>query len=314
MALAVSFFLFLFHIPDVNKRYIERRNEMSKKIELGKEYRFAGYDWIAVLCDNSNGVILQSLGITSGPWPGYKMEEYGNSQYYSSDISSINDYDEKTRKLYERIKGVEKKYSAREEGLYFPAGYVAGTNKVWRKALVTLAERAMDYVWLGTVRGKAALYISPCAGADYYLKSYCNQEKSCVIAPAFYLDLSKVSVDDEEILIGGESAAGNMENMEKSRKFGIALKEKPGMDGLTKQDVAELYDMLDGEEAFPLELEPDFVESSAMGFITPEAAEALEYEYQTGLREFVVNILDDMENESEDGTYEYKGIRIHLSR
>lgn len=314
MALAVSFFLFLFHIPDVNKRYIERRNEMSKKIELGKEYRFAGYDWIAVLCDNSNGVILQSLGITSGPWPGYKMEEYGNSQYYNSDISSINDYDEKTRKLYERIKGVEKKYSAREEGLYFPAGYVAGTNKVWRKALVTLAERAMDYVWLGTVRGKAALYISPCAGADYYLKSYCNQEKSCVIAPAFYLDLSKVSVDDEEILIGGESAAGNMENMEKSRKFGIALKEKPGMDGLTKQDVAELYDMLDGEEAFPLELEPDFVESSAMGFITPEAAEALEYEYQTGLREFVVNILDDMENESEDGTYEYKGIRIHLSR
>ena len=110
---------------------------MSKKIELGKEYRFAGYDWIAVLCDNCNGVILQSLGITSGPWPGYKMEEYGNSQYYNSDISSINDYDEKTRELYGKIKGVEKKYSAREEGLYFPAGYVAGTNKVWRKALVT---------------------------------------------------------------------------------------------------------------------------------------------------------------------------------
>lgn len=284
---------------------------MSKKIELGKEYRFAGYDWIAVLCDNSNGVILQSLGITSGPWLGYKMEEYGNSQYYNSDISSINDYDEKTRELYGKIKGVEKKYSAREEGLYFPAGYVAGTNKVWRKALVTLAERAMDYVWLGTVRGKAALYISPCAGADYYLKSYCNQEKSCVIAPAFYLDLSKVTVEGDEILIGGESAA---RNMEESRKYGIVLREKPGAWGLTKKDVMELYDMLDGEEAFPLELEPDFVESSAMGFITPEAAEALEYEYQTGLREFVANILDDMENESEDGTYEYKGIRIHLSR
>lgn len=208
-------------------------------------------------------------------------------------------------------RGVEKKYSSREEGLYFPAGYVAGTNKVWRKALVTLAERAMDYVWLGTVRGKAALYISPCAGADYYLKSYCNQEKSCVIAPAFYLDLSKVTVEGDEILIGGESAA---RNMEESRKYGIVLREKPGAWGLTKKDVMELYDMLDGEEAFPLELEPDFVESSAMGFITPEAAEALEYEYQTGLREFVANILDDMENESEDGTYEYKGIRIHLSR
>ena len=234
---------------------------MSKKIELGKEYRFAGYDWIAVLCDNSNGVILQSLGITSGPWPGYKMEEYGNSQYYNSDISSINDYDEKTRELYGKIKGVEKKYSAREEGLYFPAGYVAGTNKVWRKALVTLAERAMDYVWLGVVRGKAALYISPCAGAkDYYLKSYCNQEKSCVIAPAFYLDLSKVTIKDNEILIGNENTA---ETLEELRKFGIVLKKKSFPWGLTKQDVAELYDMLDGEDAFPLELDPNFAESSA---------------------------------------------------
>lgn len=284
---------------------------MSKKIELGKEYKFAGYDWIAVSCDDNNGVILQSLGITSGPWPGYKMQEYGNRQYYGSDISSINDYDEKTRELYKKIKGVEKKYSSREEGLYFPAGYVAGINKVWRKALVTLAERAMDYVWLGTVRGKAALYISPCSGADYYLKSYCNQEKSCVIAPAFYLDLSKVTIDGNEILITGEAAA---ETVEELGKFGIVLREKPFPYGLTKQDVAELYDMLDGEEAFPLELEPDYAESSAMGFITPEAAEALEYEYQTGLREFVANILDDMENESEDGTYEYKGIRIHLSR
>ena len=170
----------------------------------------------------------------------------------------------------------------------------------------------MDYVWLGVVRGKAALYISPCAGAkDYYLKSYCNQEKSCVIAPAFYLDLSKVTIKDNEILIGNENTA---ETLEELRKFGIVLKKKSFPWGLTKQDVAELYDMLDGEDAFPLELEPDFVESSAMGFITPEAAKALEYEYQTGLREFVVNILDDMENESEDGTYEYKGIRIHLSR
>lgn len=285
---------------------------MSKKIELGKEYRFAGYDWIAVLCDNSNGVILQSLGITSGPWPGYKMEEYGNSQYYNSDISSINDYDEKTRELYGKIKGVEKKYSAREEGLYFPAGYVAGTNKVWRKALVTLAERAMDYVWLGVVRGKAALYISPCAGAkDYYLKSYCNQEKSCVIAPAFYLDLSKVTIKDNEILIGNENTA---ETLEELRKFGIVLKKKSFPWGLTKQDVAELYDMLDGEDAFPLELDPNFAESSAMGFITPEAVETLEYDYQTGLREFVANILDDIKKESEDGTYEYKGIQIYLSK
>lgn len=284
---------------------------MSKKIELGKEYRFAGYDWIAVLCDNSNGVILQSLGITSGPWPGYKMEEYGNSQYYNSDISSINDYDEKTRELYGKIKGVEKKYSAREEGLYFPAGYVAGTNKVWRKALVTLAERAMDYVWLGVVRGKAALYISPCAGAkDYYLKSYCNQEKSCVIAPAFYLDLSKVTIKDNEILIGNENTA---ETLEELRKFGIVLKKKSFPWGLTKQDVAELYDMLDTDEVYPLEISGS--QSSAMGFITQKAAEVIDYDYEnSGLNEFISSILDDMDKESEDSIYDFHGIKIHLER
>lgn len=146
------------------------------------------------------------------------MEEYGNSQYYSSDISSINDYDEKTRKLYERIKGVEKKYSSREEGLYFPAGYVAGTNKVWRKALVTLAERAMDYVWLGTVRGKL-LCISARAPEQTITSKLLQPGEILCHCSRFYLDLSKVTVEGDEILIGGESAA---RNMEESRNTGLS--------------------------------------------------------------------------------------------
>lgn len=44
-------------------------------------------------------------------------------------------------------------------------------------------------------------------------------------------------------------------------------------------------------------------------------AEILNYDYQeSGLNDFVAVILDDMNNESEDGTYEFRGIRIHLSR
>lgn len=95
--------------------------------------------------------------------------------------------------------------------------------------------------------------------------------------------------------------------------FGITLVEKPNVDGLTKAEVMEMYDQMNGDEAYPLEISR--CETSAMGFITPEAAEILNYDYQeSGLNDFVAVILDDMNNESEDGTYEFRGIRIHLSR
>lgn len=95
--------------------------------------------------------------------------------------------------------------------------------------------------------------------------------------------------------------------------FGITLVEKPNVDGLTKAEVMEMYDQMNGDEAYPLEISG--CETSAMGFITPEAAEILNYDYQeSGLNDFVAVILDDMNNESEDGTYEFRGIRIHLSR
>lgn len=95
--------------------------------------------------------------------------------------------------------------------------------------------------------------------------------------------------------------------------FGITLIEKPNVDGLTKAEVMEMYDQMNGDEGYPLEISG--CETSAMGFITPEAAEILNYDYQeSGLNDFVAVILDDMNNESEDGTYEFRGIRIHLSR
>ena len=52
-----------------------------------------------------------------------------------------------------------------------------------------------------------------------------------------------------------------------------------------------------------------------MGFICPECAELLDYDYEgSGLNDFIATILDDMEKESEDCQYEFKGIRIWLSR
>lgn len=53
-------------------------------------------------------------------------------------------------------------------------------------------------------------------------------------------------------------------------------------------------------------------ERSAMGFITPEVA-GYDYE-ESGLSDFIVNILDDISNESNNCEYEFKGIKIWLSR
>ena len=95
--------------------------------------------------------------------------------------------------------------------------------------------------------------------------------------------------------------------------YGITLKEKPFDYGLTRQEVVDLFDMLNQTEAYPIELMAMDHECSAMGFIAIDAADQLNYNYSE-LEKFVANILDDMENESDDCRYEFKGISIWLSR
>ena len=97
--------------------------------------------------------------------------------------------------------------------------------------------------------------------------------------------------------------------------YGIVLKEKPLMEGLRKDDVLNLIELLDNEEGYPIEIWAKYVESSAMGFISPAAAELLDYEYiDSGLSDFIACILDNMELESSTNEYEFKEIKIWLSR
>ena len=103
--------------------------------------------------------------------------------------------------------------------------------------------------------------------------------------------------------------------------YGIALIEKPGEDGLDKEDLQLLYGLVSGiysngsTQVYPIELSAREHESSAMGFITPKAAETLDFDYETsGLHDFVASILDDMEKERKDKHYQFKGIDIYLSR
>ena len=98
-------------------------------------------------------------------------------------------------------------------------------------------------------------------------------------------------------------------------EYGVVLREKEFTNGLSRNDVIDLFDMLNNVEAYPIELEAREHECSAMGFITPEVAALFAYDYKTsGLHDFIANILDDMKNESPGCVYEFKGIKIWLSR
>lgn len=98
-------------------------------------------------------------------------------------------------------------------------------------------------------------------------------------------------------------------------KFQIVLKEKEFTDGLNKSEIIDMLDMLDSTETYPIELEARDHECAAMGFISLNAAEKFWYDYElSGLHDYIASILDDMEKESDDCTYEFKGIQIWLSR
>lgn len=98
--------------------------------------------------------------------------------------------------------------------------------------------------------------------------------------------------------------------------FALVLYERYGETGLGRQEVIELLDKLDEDiEVFPIEITANEHESSAMGFITARFASTLNYDYDdSGLTKFVAEILDDMEKESPNGEYIFKGHRILLTR
>lgn len=106
--------------------------------------------------------------------------------------------------------------------------------------------------------------------------------------------------------------------------YGVVLKEKEFCDGLTVNDVNELFNLLDDSKAYPIEIYAKKHECSAMGFISVKGAETIGYDYTTDgilnargeeLHNFVANILDDMDNETDNHEYNYfNGIKIYMSR
>ena len=94
-------------------------------------------------------------------------------------------------------------------------------------------------------------------------------------------------------------------------KFDIVLTERPHTDGLTKIEISELLEKIEYGSVIPIEIVGDY--SSAMGFISLDCADSLDYDYEK-MSEYIKSILNDMENESNDCTYRYDVYTIWLSR
>lgn len=99
------------------------------------------------------------------------------------------------------------------------------------------------------------------------------------------------------------------------KEYNIVLKEKPLDAGLTRSELCDLFDMLTGIEAIPIEIQGEF--STAIGFINLYDAELENYDY-SALENLIRGILNDMERESKTCEYpwntEHGSHTIWLSR
>ena len=84
--------------------------------------------------------------------------------------------------------------------------------------------------------------------------------------------------------------------------FGAAFIQKPLDEGLTKSETMDLFDMLNGVRAIPLEVQSE--NATAMGFVNLTDAELMDYDLKP-LEAFVKEIISDTNNENIDGRYEF---------
>lgn len=221
-------------------------------LELGKTYRLAGYKWTACeLINKGKTLVIQSHGVTHGEWPGFVMPQFGNGDYYSKSIDGedISDYDNKMKELYDAIKDVEDSSVSYGKGLFlinkekasFPDWDEPGSGNYW-KVLKGAAENAQSFgaasssTWLGAVDGSYGAWCVDQFGHVYNIN---YQYVDYVVAPAFNLDLSKIEIVGDEIMIKAMSAPlGNtilFENPDATSvqkqmflHYGLYLEEKNG--------------------------------------------------------------------------------------
>ena len=201
----------------------------SVEVKLGQTYSFGGYEWdVAEINDESHTAVLQSRGVTRGYWPGYKMAQFGNGSTYSSNINNkdISEYDDKTKTLYARIKNAE---ASNGYGLFLVSKTIAsnlgGANPTSYKSAFKAAATnytsfgaTYQYAWTGSYydsgsSGIGAYWISlggmssgsiettTSHGSNGTSTRLYKQNLNAVVAPAFKLDLKKVTLNGNTLNI-----------------------------------------------------------------------------------------------------------------
>lgn len=97
--------------------------------------------------------------------------------------------------------------------------------------------------------------------------------------------------------------------------YNVVLIEKALDEGMTRSEIFDLLDLVSGEEYNPIEIEGN--NSVAMGFIDYEIDELIDFDH-TQIENFVKEILNDIELENDDCSYEidrvWGKITVWLSR
>lgn len=93
--------------------------------------------------------------------------------------------------------------------------------------------------------------------------------------------------------------------------FDVVLMETELEDGLDVANISKMISCLKNNQVFPLDIQAEY--SGAIGFITAEASEKLDYCHEN-IETFIKPILEDMKKESISGEYELNGMHILLKR
>lgn len=88
-----------------------------------------------------------------------------------------------------------------------------------------------------------------------------------------------------------------------------AFVQKPLDEGITVAEITELVGRLECEQVIPIEVQAN--SSCAIGFISLDAAEELDYDYDNLIRN-VSEVIEDMDNETEYGNYDFDGFPVYI--
>lgn len=88
-----------------------------------------------------------------------------------------------------------------------------------------------------------------------------------------------------------------------------AFVQKPLDEGITIEEITELVGRLECEQVIPIEVQAN--SSCAIGFISLDAAEELDYDYDNLIRN-VSEVIEDMDNETEYGNYDFDGFPVYI--